>query len=288
MDASLQTSEDVEEVSSLPALAVIPWTGPQGHGRNGARQRLQASELAMASIQSPNSPLAEGYRTACSSLLLSTVDIPTRFLVVTSALPGEGKSITSCNLAVALTRRGSKVLLVNGDMRRSSIHIKFGIPGTEGLSSILSGKAGPEVIQHPLPELPNLAVLPAGPRPPSPSEMLASNRLGIFLDQWTADYHHVIFDTAPLIPVADTMALATRADAVILVVMAGKSRKKALSRIRDLLHRANARIAGVIVNGADMQLERYYSYGYGYGYGYKSVYGNYYDAEIKETADENI
>lgn len=283
MDASLQTSEDVEEVSSLPALAVIPWVGPRGPSRNGVRH---ASELAMASIQSPNSPLAEGYRTACSSLLLSAVDVPPRFLVITSALPGEGKSITSCNLAVALARRGSKVLLVDGDMRRSSIHIKFGIPGTEGLSSILSGKAGAEAIQHPMQELPNLAVLPTGPRPPSPTEMLASNRLGILMDQWTAEYDHVIFDTAPLIPVADTMALATRADAVILTVMAGKSRKKALSRIRDLLHRANARIAGVIVNGADMQLERYYSYGYGYGYGNKSAYGSYYDAEIKENADE--
>jgi capsular exopolysaccharide synthesis family protein len=278
LDDTVQTSEEVESVSSLPALAVVPWAGSRGHLRNGARRQLPAPQLAILSLQSPKSAGAEAYRSACSALLLSSVDTKPRLLVVTSALPQEGKSVTSCNLAIALAQRGGKVLLVDADLRRSSIHTHFGITTTEGLSSLLAGNAGQEAIQSPLAELPNLAVLPAGPHPPSPTEMLASNRLGAFLEKWSADYDHIVFDTAPMIPVADTLALAARADAVILVVRSGLSRKKALSRTRELLHRANAHVAGVILNGADLQLEHYYSYGYGYGYGYrsKSGYGSYY------------
>ena len=126
----------------------------------------------------------------------------------------------------------------------------------------------------PLPELPTLHVLPTGPRPPNPAEMLSSNRMEEQMRQWTQQFDRIVIDTAPLLAVSDTQALAVRADAVVLVARAGVTRKRALIRARDLLWRVNAPVAGVVVNDVDLRLENFYTYRYGmyakdYWYGYR-------------------
>ncbi len=143
-----------------------------------------------------------------------------------------------------------------------------------GLSTVLTQPAVYRELACPLPELPMLRVLPTGPRPPNPAEMLSSNRMEEQLHQWTQEFDRVVLDTAPVLAVSDTQAMAALADTVILVARAGMTRKRALVRARDLLWRINAPIAGVVVNDVDMRLENFYTYrygmyGYNYGYGYR-------------------
>ena len=276
LDDTLQTSEDVEAFSSLPVLAVVPQLATSLKGSKDTAPQLPGAGLGLMLMKHPKSQFADACRAACSSLLLSSVDYRPRLLTVTSAMPGEGKSVISCNLAISLAQRGGRVLLVDADLRRSSLHKQLDLDITVGLSSVLIGAHELDAVQNPLTDMPNLYVLPAGPRPPSPVEMLASDKMGQMLKRWATEYDYVVLDTAPLLPVIDTLPLAVASDAVILVVRSGWSRKKALTRMRDHLHRANAHIVGVIVNGIDLKLEHYYSDSSRYGYGYRSNYRSYY------------
>jgi capsular exopolysaccharide synthesis family protein len=196
-------------------------------------------------------------------------------IVVTSAFPGEGKTTTTVNTAIAFAQRGERVLLVDADLRRGSLDRVFKLDDKSfGLSTVLANPAAYSDLASPLPDLPMLRVLPTGPRPPNPAEMLSSNRMEEQLRQWAKEYDRVIIDTAPVLAVSDTQAMAAMADTVILVARAGMTRKRALIRARDLLWRINAPIAGVVVNDVDMRLENFYTYrygmyGYNYGYGYR-------------------
>jgi capsular exopolysaccharide synthesis family protein len=279
IDDTLQTSEEVESVSMLASLATVPHI----LGDGGRRKRMNTQELPaegahaqqLIALHSSKSHAAEAYRGLRSSLLLSSIDRPPCVIVVTSAFPGEGKTTTAVNLAITLAQRGERVLLVDADLRRGSLDSVFKFQDKSfGLSTILSQPAVHRDLNCPLPELPMLRVLPNGPRPPNPAEMLSSNRMKEQLHQWAQDFDRVVLDTAPVLAVSDTQAMAALADTVILVARAGMTRKRALIRARDLLWRINAPIAGVVVNDVDMRLENFYTYrygmyGYNYGYGYR-------------------
>jgi capsular exopolysaccharide synthesis family protein len=219
----------------------------------------------------PKSSVAEAYRSMRSSLLLSSIDNPPRVIVVTSSFPAEGKTTTALNLAIVLAQRGERVLLVDADLRRGSLHRVFRMTDQSlGLSTALSQPGFNRELPTPIPELPTLHVLPTGPRPPNPAEMLSSNRMEEQMHQWTKQFDRIVIDSAPLLAVSDTQAMAVRADAVVLLARAGVTRKRALVRARDLLWRINAPVAGVVVNDVDMRLENFYTYRYGmYRYGYK-------------------
>ena len=285
IDDRLQTSEEVESISMLASLATIPHIS----GEAGKRKRNEAEDIAsnayhvqqLTALRSPKSVAAEAYRGLRSSLLLSSIDKPPRVIVVTSAFPGEGKTTTAVNCAIVLAQRGERVLLVDADLRRGSLDRVFGLEDKSfGLSTVLAQPAAHKNLPVPLPELPTLHVLGTGPRPPNPAEMLSSNRMEEQLRQWTHEYDRVVLDTAPVLAVSDTQAVAVLADTVILVARAGMTRKRALVRARDLLWRINAPVAGVVVNDVDMRLENFYTYrygmyGYNYGYGYRdSPYSN--------------
>jgi capsular exopolysaccharide synthesis family protein len=280
VDDTLQTSEEVESVSILASLATIPHISSEP----GKRKRKGTEEPAppgshlqqLVALNSPKSHAAEAYRGLRSSLLLSSIDRPPRVIVVTSAFPGEGKTTTTVNTAIAFAQRGERVLLVDADLRRGSLDRVFNLDDKNfGLSTVLTQPAAHRTLASPLPELPMLQVLPTGPRPPNPAEMLSSNRMEEQLRQWATEFDRVVIDTAPVLAVSDTQAMAALADTVILVVRAGMTRKRALIRARDLLWRINAPIAGVVVNDVDMRLENFYTYrygmyGYNYGYGYRN------------------
>jgi capsular exopolysaccharide synthesis family protein len=272
LDDSITTSEDVEGIAALPALSSIPVVQNIA-ARTNVRGALVGAEAGNAhdliTIRKPKSNAAEAYRTLRSSILLSSIDDPPKLIVITSAFPQEGKTTTSSNIAVALAQRGGRVLLIDADMRRSSLYKKFGMDHGPGLSNVLLGGEPAEHITTPLPELPDLDVLPAGPVPQAPAELLASQRMRQLLRKWTQEYDHVVIDTPPVFPVTDALLLASQADAVLLVVRSGVTRKKALLRMRDVLQRANANIVGVALNGVNMRLEHYYAGSYGkYGDGY--------------------
>jgi capsular exopolysaccharide synthesis family protein len=238
-------------------------------------------------LHNSKSIAAEAYRGLRSSLLLSSIDKPPRVIVVTSAFPGEGKTTTAVNCAITLAQRGERVLLVDADLRRGSLDRVFNLEDRSfGLSTVLARPAAHKELPVPLPDLPMLHVLPTGPRPPNPAEMLSSNRMEEQLRQWAKEFDRVVLDTAPVLAVSDTQAMAALADTVVLVARAGVTRKRALIRARDLLWRINAPIAGVVVNDVDMRLENFYTYRYGM-YGYNYGYGYAYTDQDSPTADDS-
>ena len=280
IDDRLRTSEEVEGASMLPSLAAIPHMsyGQVKHRGDEVEEPVAGAPRApqqMVTLWDPKSSVAEAYRSMRSSLLLSSIDNPPRVILLTSSFPSEGKTTTSLNLAIVLAQRGERVLLVDADLRRGSLHRVFGIAEQGfGLSTVLSQPGSHRELPTPLPELPTLHVLPTGPRPPNPAEMLSSKRMEEQMRQWTKEFDRIVLDTAPLLAVSDTYAMAVRADAVVLIARAGVTRKRALIRARDLLWRINAPVAGVVVNDVDMRLENFYTYRYGmtnknYWYGYR-------------------
>jgi succinoglycan biosynthesis transport protein ExoP len=282
IDDRLRTSEEVEAASMLPSLAAIPnmSTGAVRH-RPDVKERAPKGAFStphqLITLWDPKSHGAEAYRGLRSSLLLSSIDNPPRIIVITSAFPAEGKTTTAINFAIVLAQRGEQVLLVDADLRRGSLRRVFGISDENvGLSTALSQQTLERELPVPFPDLPTLHVLPTGPLPPNPAEMLSSNRMEEQMRLWVKRFDRIVIDSAPLLAVSDTQSLAVRADAVVLVARAGVTRKRALIRARDLLWRVNAPVAGVVVNDVDLRLENFYTYRYGayarnYWYGYKQV-----------------
>jgi succinoglycan biosynthesis transport protein ExoP len=283
IDDRLQTSDEVESVAMLPSLAAIPHFHSEtdkNKRRNGSGTNegdLGTSQLSpqLVAVRDPKSVSAEAYRNLRSSLLLSSIDNPPRTIVVTSPFPGEGKTTTAINVAIVLAQRGERVLLVDADLRLGKLAAIFGLSGSNaGLSTVLVEPDIHREIPVPLPELPTLHVLPTGPRPPNPAEMLSSIRMGEQLRQWSQEYDRIVLDTSPLLAVSDTQSMAVFADSVLLVTRARMTRKRALLRARDLLVRINAPLAGVVVNDVDVRLENFYTHHYG-AYGYQYGYGGY-------------
>jgi polysaccharide biosynthesis transport protein len=280
IDDRLRTSEEVENACMLPCLAAIPHMGNgKEKRRNGEMDNVdlgtKRAPQQLVTLRDPKSSVAEAYRSMRSSLLLASIDNPPRVIVVTSSFPAEGKTTTALNLSIVLAQRGERVLLVDADLRRGSLHRVFGMPDPSfGLSTALSQPGFHRELPAPLPDVPTLHVLPTGPRPPNPAEMLSSKRMEEQMHEWTRQYDRIVIDSAPLLAVSDTQAMAVRADAVVLLARAGVTRKRALLRSRDLLWRINAPVVGVVVNDVDMRLENFYTYRYGmssknYWYGYR-------------------
>jgi capsular exopolysaccharide synthesis family protein len=273
LDDTLRTTDDVELFSGLLSIGAIPHFQAAKAGRAEDLGEEPGERRRLVSITAPASPTAEAYRALRSSILLSAIDNPLRTLVITSAFMSEGKSTLSANIAVMLAQRGERVLIVDADLRRSTLHLLFGLRRpAQGLTNLLSRQSDESVILHPVAQVPTLAYLPAGAVPPNPAELLASHRMAEMMRQWSDQYDRVIIDTAPILAISDSLAPAARADSVLLVVRAGVTRKKALMRTRELLRRVNAHLLGAVVNDVDMRKDSYYNYSgpYTYGYGYTS------------------
>jgi len=268
LDTGLRNVAEIENISGLPSLALIPRIR-----RTGAGEGPDVSTVVrnIRVLSSPKSEFAEAIRALRTSLLLSVAGREPRVILLTSATPAEGKTTVSINLACVLAQRDVRVLLIDADLRRPTIHHRFGLGGKVGLTSVLTGTATLEqAVQHVI-ELPNLDVLVSGPVPPFPTEMLGSNAMRQLLDEARGRYTHVVMDSPPLLSVTDSVVLARDTDAVVLLVRHGKSGKHAIRRARDLLLRAGAHISGIALNAVDLSSPEYYSY-YGY-YGY-SGYGS--------------
>lgn len=277
LDDRVNTSEDIERITALPTLGVVP-TIPESHNR------LLIGHDAL-------SPVTESYRSLRTSVLYSSVDNPIHTMIVTSAHPGEGKSITSANLAIAMALQGKRVILTDADLRRPSVHRMFRLEGEPGLTSVLAGEVSLEDALHST-AIEGLSVLCCGALPPNPPELLNSQAMMDLMAQMREYADLIVFDTPPTIPVTDAQVLASVTDGAVLVVEAGQSRKAAVKHARDLLTQTHSRVLGVVLNKIDQSSKGYYYHyyyrsgyrrykkygygrkGYGQGYGYGGGYGS--------------
>jgi capsular exopolysaccharide synthesis family protein len=205
----------------------------------------------------PKSPAAEAYRTLRTSIQFAGLDHKCRSIVVTSSSPGEGKSTTVANFGVVLAQTGSRVCLVDSDLRRPTLHRIFGLANTRGLTTaLLEGLPLAETAQPTA--VPNLAVVTSGPLPPNPAELVGSNRMREALEAAAADYDMVLLDSPPVVSVADAVALATFADGVVMVVQTGKVPHEVIRRATGQILAVKGRILGVVMNGVNLKRDGYY------------------------------
>ena len=211
----------------------------------------------LVTLSNPRSAAAEAYRTLRTNVQLSSIDAPIRALLVTSASADEGKSTTLANLAVAFAQAGQRVVLVDCDLRRPSLHTVFGVANERGLTSMLleDDAAAPLVATA----VEGLRLLPSGPIPPNPSELLGSKRIENAIERLKSDADLLLFDAPPALAVSDAAVLSRRVDAVMLVVSAGRTKRDHASRARQVLERAGARLLGVVLTNATVE-EAVYSY----------------------------
>jgi capsular exopolysaccharide synthesis family protein len=286
IDHSVKTAEDVETMLMTPALAVVPlqksvepakWTLSRQKWaltvRSEAKHKLPKYKVALAVTEKPQSVLAEAYRALRTSILLSLAPNPPKLILIASSQAGEGKTSTALNLAQSLAQRKGEVVIVDGDLRKGGIAKALGLDNTKGMSTVLTGSDKLSEVLQPFSLQPNLVVVPSGPAPPNPAELVGSDRMAELLKDLSERFEHVIIDSPPVLVVTDGTILAGLVDGVVLVAESGRTHRAGLMRTRAILENAGARILGVVLNKLDMQREGYYGYGYGY-YAYNR-YGKY-------------
>ncbi len=281
-DTALNIPDEFDEMSPHPMLGIVPGFESGSVAAYGEKTATKKVTDEAWIVRSPKSQLAEAYRQIRTSILLSSIDNPPKVLLFTSPVSGDGKSTTVYNLAAAFAAQSAKILILDADMRRSTIGKLGGFTERRGLSDILStGLPFDEVVQV-SPNLPTMHVLLSGAVPPDPAELLGSKRFASLISDLRAQYDFIFIDAPPALLVTDPIVVSTVADTVIAVVRAGKTQKAALRRLWAVLDTPATRVLGFIVNDFNRRLQSYgygyegydsyrgYSrYGYGYGYGAK-------------------
>lgn len=232
----------------------------------------------IVSLNKPNSPLAEAYRTLRTNIQFSSLDEKMRVILITSSIPGEGKTTTSCNLAAIMASAGHKTLLIDCDLRRPSVHKKFEVSNQIGLSNIMVGSVSMEEAEIKT-EIDNLTILTSGVIPPNPSELLASSKMKEFINALKDKFDYIIIDSPPVLMVTDAQIISRFADGCMLVVASGGVQRELSVKAKELLLQVNARLIGVILNKFDTS-----SKGYLYGYYKNSYYRNDSPMEVKSKS----
>ncbi len=224
------------------------------------------AEIKLVTLKAPKSPVAEAYRTLRTNIQFSSFDNKVKTIVITSSGPAEGKTTTSCNLAITTSQAGKRTILLDCDMRNPKIHKVFEISNQTGLSDVLIGETNfYEAVQKS--EIDNLYVLPSGTRPPNPAELLASEKMKKFLESLKETYDYIIIDTPPIIMVTDAQILSKYADGCLLVIASAEADKNAVIKAKELLEKVDAKILGVVLNKLDTSRKGYYGHYYNYYYG---------------------
>ena len=265
LDTGLKSIADIEAVTQLPSLAIVP---RYKRGAGEVTDRMSVAQKNLSVLTSPKSQFAEALRSLRTSLLLSHTGKPPKYILFTSATPGEGKTTVSTNTSCILAAGGTRVLMIDADMRRPAVHPRFGLSGKIGLSTLLTGGSKFEDTIQSIPEVPTLDIIASGPVPPFPAELLASDAMKTLLANAGTIYEYIVIDSPPILSVTDGVILARQADAVALVVRHGKSSKHVVRRARDLLLRAGAPITGIVLNAVDLNAPEYQGYYGQSGYHY--------------------
>jgi len=262
LDDRIRTKDELEGIAgNLPSLGLIPVV---------AEWRDRKKPFLISSVH-PKSPPAEAYRGLRTSIQFVSLDKTIKTLQITSPAAADGKTTTAANLAVTMAESGRSVVLVGCDLRRPRTHEFFDLPNNVGFTSVLVGDARLEDALRSVPDYESLTILPSGPVPPNPSELLGSVKAREVFNRLAGVADIVILDSAPVLPVTDATVLASQVDAVLLVVAAGTTIRKDVARSVEVLGRVDAPVAGYVLNGAsEADCYVYYRYGDQYGYGYKT------------------
>lgn len=284
LDDTIKDAEEAKRAIGLPLLAVIPFI--PSHAENGEAKK----HVSLITRLEPKSQVAEAFRSLRTSLHFSAINRNKKIILITSTFPGEGKSIITANLANTLAQTGVRVLVVDCDLRRSSLHERFGVSKVPGLTEVLTGDTTFQKVLHGS-VIPGVDLISAGTTPPNPAELLGSEVMRQFLVAHREDYDHILIDAPPVLAVTDAPVLTTLSDMVLVIMEAGRVPVKAAQHMREMLANVQAPTTGFIMNDKTGRGEtygyygsRYYRYGgygrkYGHGYGYG--YGYYSDDESK-------
>ena len=274
LDDTIGTTEEIESVLQLPALAAIPTIGPVSKRRlllvgsnSDSDDEIVNSELLI--YADSRSALAEAYRQLRTSILLSIAGHPPKTLLITSSLMSEGKTTTATNTAICLAQTGARVLIIDADMRRPRLHTVFNCSNETGLSSLLSGPMDEKSTNDAIKMDPKsgISLLTSGPIPPNPAELIGSEQMANLIAYLQTQFTHVVVDSPPISSFTDGVLIASMVDGVIFVVHSGKSTRLVVRRSKQLLADVGARILGVVLNNVSSNSETKY------------YYQNYYSAE---------
>jgi capsular exopolysaccharide synthesis family protein len=253
LDNTVKSTEDVETKLGVPVLGVVSLLKSGG---NSMEEIL---------LKEPHSVFAESYKVLRTAILLSSAVTPPKNVLVTSPSPGEGKTVTSVNLSMTIAQAAHRVLLVDSDLRKPRVHKIFGLDNSKGLSTYLAGASGIDIICKGT--VPNLSIIPSGPVPPNPSELLSSGRMYDLIGVLNEKFDIIIWDAAPLLTVTDSLVLSKILDGTIIVTRAGQTTYESVSRALKSLNDIEAHFLGVVINGLDIRKNEYYYRHYHYGYG---------------------
>lgn len=274
LDDTVKTPEELEQALGLPSLGVIPRFEDLAAKRRApsSRQLKGLTTLSLEKVpESRRSKTAdrlsksqrrlwESYRNLRTSILLSNPDKPPRTILVTSAIPKEGKTTTVAHMGVVLAQTGARTLLIDLDMRKPALGAQFGMNGTRpGMSVFLSGIS--DVLSDVQETgIPDLFIIPAGPKPPNPAELIGSQRMKLILDQLAEQFAYILIDSPPVLTVTDAQVLAPRVDGVVLVAKAGETPREVIKRATTHLRRVGGKILGVSINQANFESPEYTYY----------------------------
>ncbi|MDZ4184060.1 MAG: polysaccharide biosynthesis tyrosine autokinase [Desulfuromonadales bacterium] len=272
LDDTIKGPEEAQRLIGAPLLAVIPFI-------DSDEEQQADLQTAMITHLRPKSAIAEAFRSLRTSLHFSAINREKQILIVTSTFPGEGKSTIAANLAITLSQTGARVLVIDGDLRRPSLHSKFKHSKIPGLSELLAGDVASATVLHDT-GIANLTLMTAGTIPPNPAELLGSEKMADLLTALRAQYDHIIIDAPPVLAVTDAPLLTNRCDLVLVVLETERVPVKAAQRMVEMLANVQAPVGGIVINDkSNSSMERYGYYGRNY-----STYDYY--AEDEESQAE--
>jgi len=270
LDTKVRDETDLTESTGLPNLAMVPVYGDAKLVK-GRRRPADDTPVSVVTLEHPRSEVSEAYRRLRTSVQFLGIEQPLVVVQITSPTVGDGKTTTAANLAVTAARAGQRVVLVDCDLRRPRQHDFFSIDNDAGVTAVLTGKATLPDVVHRIQELPNLVVLPSGPLPPDPAELLGSKRMGELITALRDSADLIVLDTPPVLAVSDPLIVSALADGVLLVASAGRTDRRQVARSMVQLRQVDAPFIGTVLN----RFQPYRGPGYGYGYGYGHGYGGY-------------
>jgi polysaccharide biosynthesis transport protein len=275
---SIKGAQEVESLIAAPALAIVPDVSSMSGYRAGffaKRSEAKAKKTEMVELsvlKNPGASISEAFRTLRTSIMLSTAEHPPQVLLITSSQPHEGKTSTSLNLAFTLAQMGSRILIIDADLRKRRVAKALNLSTEKGLSGILTGAYSLEEALVRVEDTEGLYALSSGPNPPNPAELLCSMKMQDLLKRTREQFDHVILDSPPVLPITDATILASKVDGVVIVVENEETTRAALSRACGVIRHSGGKILGAVLNKVDSRRDGYYGHYHYYGYYSKGYY----------------